>query len=162
DEIHMAKAGAGGPACARQHHRALRGTAIDWRDGTWVRRRGGSGRELMWFPEPVGGRDCYRAAVPDALLLVSSFPHATRITSRVAATRRDRLTMRLPMLRPPHAEGVTGAARVELRGTVRGGRREVMVYGVMDRPAAAAGAVAALAALWTDGDRLGPTGAGGL
>jgi hypothetical protein len=161
DEIHLAKAATGGPACAREHHRALRGTALDWRDGTWIRRRGGSGRELVWFPEPVGGRDCYRAAVADPLVLVDEFPRATRITSRVAATRRDRLTMRLPMLVPPHAEGGPGAARVELRGSVGSGR-SVAVYGVMDRPAVAAGAVAAVAALWSGDDRLGPPGAAGL
>src|SRR5690606_30805804 len=33
DEIHVAKAGTGGPSCARSHHRALSGTAFDWRDG---------------------------------------------------------------------------------------------------------------------------------
>jgi hypothetical protein len=161
EEIHVAKVGTGGPACARQHHDALRGTAIDWRDGAWVRRRGGSGRELSWFPEPVGGRDCYRAALPEALLLVDAFPDATRITSRVGATRRDRLTMNLPMLTPPHAEGGPGAARVEIRG-VRAGVRDVAVYGVMDRPAVAAGATAAVAALWAAGGRLRDVGAGGL
>ena len=67
EEIHVAKVGTGGPACARQHHRALSSTGIDWRDGRWMRRAGGSGRELAWFPDPVGGRDCYRAALPDAL-----------------------------------------------------------------------------------------------
>ncbi|MEJ7583882.1 MAG: Gfo/Idh/MocA family oxidoreductase [Acidimicrobiales bacterium] len=64
DEIHVAKSGTGGPACARQHHRALGGAAIDWRDGGWQRRPGGSGRELCWFPDPVGGQDCYRAPCP--------------------------------------------------------------------------------------------------
>jgi hypothetical protein len=161
EEIHVAKAGTGGPSCARQHHRALRGAALDWRDGMWVRRRGGSGRELVWFPEPVGGRDCYRGALADPLLLVPEFPTAARITSRVAATRRDRLTMRLPMLVPPHAEGGPGGARVELRGLRHGGR-EVAVYGVMDRAAVAAGAVAALATLWAIDGRLGFTGAAGL
>src|SRR5262245_17362288 len=38
DEIHVARIGTAGPACARQHHRALGGSAIDWRDGGWVRR----------------------------------------------------------------------------------------------------------------------------
>jgi hypothetical protein len=161
DEIHVAKAGTGGPACARQHHRALNGAALDWRDGVWVRRRGGSGRELVWFPEPVGGRDCYRAALADPLLLVPEFPTASRVTSRMAATRRDRLTMRLPMLTPPHAEGGPGAARVELRGR-RGTSRDVAVFGVMDRAAVAAGAVAALAMVWALDGRLRRTGAGGL
>lgn len=154
DEIHVAKAGTGGPACARNHHRALGAGAIDWRDGAWVRRPGGSGRELAWFPDPVGGLDCYRAALPDALVLVPAFPGARRVTARVAATRRDRLTARLPMLRPPHPEGVLGAVRVEVRGR-RGSGRDVRVLGAIDRPGIAAGAVAAVAALWAADGRLG-------
>ncbi|MGI8794307.1 MAG: Gfo/Idh/MocA family oxidoreductase, partial [Acidimicrobiales bacterium] len=46
DEVHVAHVGTGGPACARRHHRALAASAIDWRDGGWLRRAGGSGREL--------------------------------------------------------------------------------------------------------------------
>jgi hypothetical protein len=69
--------------------------------------------------------------------------------------------MRLPMLAPPHAEGGPGGARVELRG-LRGGAREIAVYGVMDRAAVAAGAVAALTTLWALDGRLGVTGAAGL
>jgi hypothetical protein len=79
----------------------------------------------------------------------------------MAATRRDRLTMRLPMLTPPHAEGGPGAARVELRGR-RGTAREVAVFGVMDRAAVASGAVAALATLWALDGRLRRPGASGL
>jgi hypothetical protein len=142
DEIHVAKAGTGGPACARQHHRALSSTGLDWRDGQWTRRAGGSGRELAYFPDPVGGRDCYRGGLPDALLLVPEFPTVERVTARQAATRRDRLTAPLPMLRPPHAEGGIGAVRVELRGRV-GVERRVIVLGAVERPAVAAGAVAA-------------------
>src|SRR5258708_7949362 len=68
-----AGAGAGGPACARVRRRALGACALDWRDGTWVRRPGGSGRELAGFPDPGGGQDCYRASLPDALVLVPAF-----------------------------------------------------------------------------------------
>lgn len=142
DEIHVAKVGTGGPACARQHHRALSSTGLDWRDGKWTRRAGGSGRELAYFPDPIGGRDCYRAGLPDALLLVPEFEGVERVTARQAATRRDRLTAPLPMLRPPHAEGGIGAVRVELRGRV-GIERRVLVMGAIERPAVAAGAVAA-------------------
>lgn len=46
------------------------------------------------------------------------------------------------MLRPPHAEGGIGAIRVELRGRV-GVERRVSVYGAIERPAVASGAVAA-------------------
>ncbi|MGY6500757.1 MAG: Gfo/Idh/MocA family oxidoreductase [Acidimicrobiales bacterium] len=144
DEIHVAVAGTGGPACARQHHHALGDWAVDWRDGAFVRRRGGSGRELSWFPDPIGGLDCYRAARPEALLLAPAFPGVSRVTGRLSATRRDRMTARLPMLRRPHPEGGPGAIRVEVRGR-RAGRREVRVLGAMDRPAVAAGAVAAVA-----------------
>lgn len=161
DEIHVAKCGTGGPACARHHHRALSSRALDWRDGGWVQRPGGSGRELCWFPDPVGGQDCYRAAIPDALLLVPAFPGVSRVTARQAATRRDRLTMRLPMLWPTHPEGGPGAVRVEVRGR-RGRSSDVVVFGAMDRAAVASGAVGAVAALWALGGRLARPGAAGL
>ncbi|MHB8463345.1 MAG: saccharopine dehydrogenase family protein [Acidimicrobiales bacterium] len=161
EEIHIAKAGTAGPACARQHHHALSDEALDWREGAWVRRPGGSGRELCWFPDPVGGRDCYRAGLADALLVVPAFPGVRRVTARVAATRRDRLTSALPMLRPPHPEGEIGAVRVEVRGSNRGARR-VRILGAVDRPGAAAGAVAAVSALWAVAGRLTRTGAAGL
>ena len=160
-EIHVAKVGTGGPACARQHHDALAAESIDWRLGAWRRRQGGSGRELCWFPDPVGGQDCYRAAMPDALLLVPAFPGIERVTARMGATRRDRLTARLPMLRKPHPEGRMGAVRVELRGA-RGPQRDVLVYGAMDRPAVAAGTVAAVTAMLLASGDARRAGAGGL
>lgn len=160
DEIHVAKAGTGGPACARQHHRALSSLAIDWRDGRWSRRPGGSGRELCWFPDPVAGRDCYRGALPDALLLVPAFAGVDRVTARMAATRRDRLTAPLPMMRRPHPEGGVGAVRVELRGWRNTGRH-VVVLGAVARPAQGAAAVAASTALHLLANRAEP-GAGGL
>ena len=159
DEIHVAKAGTGGPACARQHHRALSSLAIDWRDGRWIRRPGGSGRELCWFPDPVAGRDCYRGALPDALLLVPAFPGVDRVTARMAATRRDRLTAPLPMMRRPHPEGGVGAVRVELRGWRDSGRR-VVVLGAQARPAEGAAIVAASTALHLIDHRPEPGAAG--
>ncbi len=161
DEIHVARSGTGGPACARQHHRALAGEALDWRDGGWQRRPGGSGRELSWFPDPLGAADCYRAALPDAMLLVPAFPGVGRVTARLAANRRDRLTARLPMLRPPHPEGGLGAVRVEVRGRDESGIR-VEILGAMDRPGVAGGAVAALAAVEAGAGRVRRSGAAGL
>ncbi len=87
-------------------------------------------------------------------------PGIERVTARLAATRRDRFTARLPMLRRPHPEGDVGAVRVEVRGR-RGDRRDVRVLGVMDRPGVAAGAVAAVAAVLAAGGELQRTGAGG-
>lgn len=161
DEIHVAHHGTGGPACARQHHHALRGVGLDWRDHTWRRRPPGSGRELCFFPDPIGGADCYRAALPDALLLVPAFPGVARVTARRAATRRDRITAGLPMLRPPHAEGRIGGLRVEVRGR-RGQVRDTVVLGAVDRPAVAAGTVAAVTARWVGAGRALARGAGGL
>lgn len=159
DEIHLSRFGTGGPACARQHHRALAARAVDWRDGQWVRRRGGSGRELSVFPDPVGSLDCYRAALPDALLLQPVFPEASRIAARQAANRRQRLLALFPMLRRPHPEGRIGAIRVEIRGQ-RGGEMVCEVAGAIDRPAVAAGAVAGLAARWAVAGRFEPGAAG--
>jgi len=153
EEIHVAKAGAGGPACAVVHHRALSRLSYDWRGDQWVRRPGGSGRELCWFPEPVGPHDCFRAALPDPVLLHHAFPGVERITARMAATRRDRLTAPLPMLSPPPVEGGVGAVRVEVRGR-RGDAQDVRVLGAAARPAVAAAAVAATAAEWVMADRV--------
>ena len=161
EEIHVACLGTGGPSCARRHHGALSGDAIDWREGAWRRRAGGSGRELCWFPDPVGGADCYRAGMPDALLLVPAFEGVRRVTARMAASRRDRFTAWLPMLRSPHPEGVLGAVRVEVRGR-RGVTRDALVFGAIDRPAMAAGTVAAVAAAWAADGRLARAGAAGL
>ena len=159
-EVHIARMGTAGPSCQRQLHRARTGTSIDWREGQWRRRRGGSGRELVWFPDPLGAHDCYRAALCDALLLVPAFSDVERVTARVAGTRRDRLTAMLPMLRRPHADGGPGGVRVELRG-LRHGRHCTDVLGVIDHPSAAAAAVAATAAGWALADEL-PSGAWGL
>ncbi|MGA0766304.1 MAG: hypothetical protein ACO32R_05905, partial [Ilumatobacteraceae bacterium] len=140
DEVHIALHGTGGPACARQHHRALSGQSIGWHDGEWLRRPAGSGRELCWFPEPVGAYDCYRGELPDPLLIKRAFPELIRVTARVSATRRDRVFARLPMLIPPRAEGGMGGLRVEVRGT-KNGERVVDVVGVAERVGQVAGVV---------------------
>jgi len=161
DEIRVASAGTAGPACARQHHRSLSSAGLEWGASGWVRRRAGSGRELCWFPDPVGPRDCYRGALAEPLLLQRAFPAAARISARRAASRRDRLTARLPMLRPPHREGLVGALRVEVIGR-SGSAVDSRVLGAIDRPSIATGAVAALAAHWAAAGRLAGPGAGGL
>ena len=160
EEVHVARMGTGGPACQRQLHRARTKEAIDWRDGNWRKRPGGTGRELVWFPDPLGARDCYRAALPDALLLSTNFPDADRITAKVAGTRRDRLTAWLPMLRSPHSDGGPGAVRIEIRG-VRNGVQTTDVIGAIDYPSAVAGAIASIATEWSILDAL-PSGSWSL
>jgi hypothetical protein len=160
EEIYVAKHGTGGPACARQHHLALAGNARVWRDHEWITQRAGSGRELCWFPEPIGGKDCYRAETAEPLLLQAAFPEVSRVGARVSARRRDRLTAQLPMMRPPHPEGDLGAVRIELRGAVAD-ERMVEVLGAIDRPAIAAGAVLAVIATVASNGEL-PGGVYGL
>jgi len=161
EEVHVASMGTGGPSCARRHHAALSSTAIDWRDGAWRRHPGGSGRELVWFPEPVGGADCYRADLADPILLVPAFPGVRRVTARLEATRRDRMTAWLPMLRRPHPEGTVGAIRADVRGWT-GDVPAERILGAVVRPALGAAVVAAQTAAWAAAGRLARAGAGGL
>jgi hypothetical protein len=146
DEVHIAVHGTGGPACAIQHHDNLAGTAIGWHDGEWIKRPAGSGRELCWFPDPVNAHDCYRYATAEPALIQRVVPELQRITSRMSATRRDRLTARMPMMSPPHKEGGIGGLRVEVRGT-RKGERHVEIVGMAERIASVAAAVAAHSAI---------------
>jgi len=140
---------------------AIRGRAQEWAEGEWVTRRPGSGRLLCWFPDPIGGLDCYRGAFAEPLLLAPAFPGVHRVTSRYGAHLRDRITARLPLLHRPLPEGDLGALRVEVAGT-QGVTRDARVVGAIDRPAVAAGAVAALAARWVVDGRLSRPGAAGL
>ncbi len=146
EAVHVARQGTGGPACARRYHAALGRTAWVWMNRTWLRRRGGSGRELCWFPDPVGPADCYFGALAEPQLLVRVFPQARSITARRAADRQDRLTCHLPMLSPPHAEGGLGAVRVSISGRLHGESAQ-RVLGAAHSPAAATATVAATAAL---------------
>jgi hypothetical protein len=143
DEIHVAVHGTAGPACAREHHRALSGRALGLHDGDWIHPPAGSGREVFWFPEPVGPYDCYRAARASPLLLNQSFPDVDRISMRVSANRRDRFTAWLPMLSPPHREGGVGAVCVEVRGTDDAGARVNSIVGVAELVGTVAAATAA-------------------
>ncbi|MDQ3944531.1 MAG: hypothetical protein M3357_05145, partial [Actinomycetota bacterium] len=150
--------------CAGVLHRAHRGVALEWRDGAWVRERVGSGRQLVWFPQPVGGLDCRRAASAQAQLLVEALPRLTRASMRAA---RGPVEGRRRGGRPPDSEGDWGAAWVEIRGR-RGRAEEVLVYGVVDRMAFAAGTVLGVATAWLAGlggssvTQAGVHGLGGL
>ena len=159
DEIHVARTGAGGPSCARQYHRALGEPGVEWRDGAWIQRTGGSGRTLAWFPAPIDALDCYRAALAEPLLLVPAFPRVKRVSARRAARRIDRITARLPMLRPPPPEGRLGGVRVEVRGRRRE-EHHVEVLGAVALPAAAAAAVATATARAAASGEVVPGAAG--
>jgi len=142
-EIHIALHGTAGPSCARAHHRSLSGSSPSWVDGEMRSTPGGGGRELLWFPEPVGPMDCFLAEIASPLLLHRSLPDVPRISVRRSASRRDRVTARLPMMRSPHPEGRIGALRVEVRGVDHDGRRVSLVHGVAEQVGTASAAVAA-------------------
>lgn len=159
-EVRVAASGAGGPACRRSYLRSLRGRTHEWESGTWVSHPAGSGRELCWFPDPEGARDCYRADFAATQLLLSAFPSAQRISARRAGSPRERMGLGQRLVHR-HSEGSSGAVRVEVVGR-QDGAVVSRVLGAYDRPALAAGAVAALAAHWAVEHRLARTGAGGM
>lgn len=144
DEIHVAVHGTAGPSCARQHHRSLSGRAVSWRDGDWRQSIGGGGRELCWFPEPIGALDCYHAEIASPVVLHRAFPEVARIDARRSARRRDRFTARLPMLKHPHPEGAVGALRVEVRGSAADGARLTRILGIAELVGTASAAMAAV------------------
>lgn len=142
DEVHVGIHGTAGPACARQHHRALAGTSINLHDGAEITATAGTGRLLAWFPEPVGAYDCYRAELAAPLIIRRAMPEVERVQARMSANRRDRLTSRLPMLKRPHQEGGVGAVRVEVRGSSDSGARLTLIAGIAELVGTAAAATA--------------------
>jgi hypothetical protein len=154
DEIHVARAGAAGPASVAAVRRAWREAPLEWRAGEWHedRRRDA---ELVWFPDPIGARECEPVASGVALL-VQSFPDVRRVTVRLA----EPLTRRVGW---PGRRGLDegwGSARVEVWGW-RGRARESMVYGVVDRTAVATGTVLAVTVAHLAGAVPGLGGRGG-
>ena len=138
DEIHVARAGAAGAASAAAVRRARRETPVEWRDGDWHEERRRD-PELVWFPDPIGARECEPVATGVALL-VRAFPGVRRVTVRLAEPPPRKLAW-------PGRRGLDegwGSTRVEAWGW-RNQVRESMVYGVIDRTAVAAGTVLAVA-----------------
>ena len=91
--------------------------------------------ELIWFPDPVGARECELVAT-GVELLVAANPGAGRVTARLGVPPTKRFTP--PGRRDPGAGW--GAVRVEAGGW-RGTARTSVVYGVIERTAVAAGTV---------------------
>lgn len=154
-EVHVARAGSAGPACLQSAEDAAHGSVDEWRNGAWTRERAGSGRGLVWFPDPVGGRDCRRVASGQAALLVDAFPGLRRASMRMAGGRaapggsagagNGRYRRRRP-----DPDGEWGAVWVEVRGR-RGRAEELFVYGAVDRMAFASATVLAVSTAWLAG-----------
>ena len=143
-ELHVARHGVGGPACAEARSQALRRAGHGWRDGAWAEREAGSGRELWFFPSPIGGRDTYRADLAEVQTLHVAHPEVERITARISMTRRERMAVavRLPPLPSAQKPAGMGAAVVEARGRT-GSTTATVLLGVVDRLDAAAAALIA-------------------
>jgi hypothetical protein len=162
DEIKIAATGWAGPACLDAVVQTRREPVRRRRDGRPdpVSKPFG---ELVWFPDPIGARDCE--------LVTSSLEVLERIGAPAAPAvsifRGDEVGRRRLGLRSNRrfgADGQWGAARCEVWGR-RNGAVDVVVYGVVERTAVAAGTVAAVAGIGLatgTGLRERPAGVHGL
>ena len=141
DEIHVARSGAAGPACIDALRRLRGERPLEWRDGAWHTSKR-LGPLLVWFPDPIGARHCEVAASGGPLLL-QAVPDVSRITVRVDEPPVRSQTRAL--LTRKSVDVGWSAARVEVWGW-RDGARVVLVYGVIERTAVAAGTVVAMTA----------------
>jgi Shikimate / quinate 5-dehydrogenase len=140
DEIHVARAGAAGEACATALRRARRERPVEWSDGA-ARVEPRLGPELVWFPDPVGARECVTVAGA-VETLHEAVPTVRRATMRAADVATPKRRVFGPRRAP---EDEWAAVRVEVWGS-RSGAREGVVYGVLEHPAVAAGTVLGVAA----------------
>jgi len=158
DEVRVARSGVAGPASIASLRHELRDRAVEWRESAWREERRHGGHELVWFPEPIGAQDCDPAA-GGVSLLVDAFPTLTRASVRLGEPPSRGLG---PRVLRRSDEGSWGAARVEVCGR-RGRARELLVYGVIERMATAAGTVLAVTAAQLGGAlQLGATLAPGV
>jgi hypothetical protein len=144
DELHVARWGIAGPESASEARRAQREDAQEWRDGALVHDKHRHA-QLIWYPDPVGARECELVATGVGLLVAAN-PGAGRVTSRLGVPPTRRFTP--PGRRDPGA--AWGAVRVEAWGW-RGTARTSVVYGVIERTAIAAGTVLGVTAAWLSG-----------
>ncbi|CAB4946012.1 unannotated protein [freshwater metagenome] len=139
DEIHVSRAGVAGPdseASMRRLH-SERPTEVIGGVMSEVRRR--STHELIWFPEPVGDKECELIGAGVGLLH-KSFPSADRITMR-AVEPEPRST---GWFRRNDPGDNWGATRVEVWGRI-GNARVPVIYGSVGRTATIGGAVLGVA-----------------
>lgn len=138
-EIRVARTGWAGAASALTVQRERRGLARERIRGRWQTTRP-QGDELVWFPDPIGARDC-QAVAGGVDLLGDAFPDVERISVHLAEPAR-----RHPFRRRFGDDGDWGGVRVEVWGR-RGDAVDVVVYGVIERTAVAAGTVLAVTTL---------------
>lgn len=141
DEIRVARSGWAGSDSVATLRRELRSPSVDRLNGEW-RTLPRSGEEIVWFPDPIGARDCEPVNL-GLRLLIESFPD-TGTLSVVSSEPDGRVKFHRHRRRGDEAEW--GATRVEVWGRTNG-MNDVVVYGVIDRTAIAAGTMLAVATL---------------
>ena len=116
DEIHVARWGVAGDACVDSVRRAQREPGLEWRDGALVEDKA-HGTELVWFPDPVGAREC-RLVASGVELLVAANPGVERATMRVGGPTPRGRRVRHALTPPPRRDrGASwGSVRVEVVG----------------------------------------------
>ena len=120
---------------AAEARRAQREEAREWRDGELVHEKHRHA-ELIWYPDPVGARECELVATGVELLVAANPGAGTGHRPSRGAAERSGFTP--PGRRDPGSGW--GAVRVEAWGW-RGTARTSVVYGVIERTAVAAGTV---------------------
>ncbi len=139
DEVHVARFGVAGEASASTARRALRAPALEWRDGELVHDPRHAA-ELVWFPDPLGARECTVVAT-GVRLLAETAPGVARASVRLGIANNHRFS-----LPARHDVGDEWASvRAEAWGW-SGPTRSTVVYGVIERAAVAAGTVLGVAA----------------
>jgi hypothetical protein len=141
DEVNIARVGAAGPECVAAVRKARRDRPREWHDGAWHTPRR-LGPQLVWFPEPIGAREC-EVVAPGVELLRDALPEAHHASVRFGEPP-VRHAARALVARQPLDDG-WGGARIEVWGW-KGRERAAIVYGVIERPAVAAGTVLAVTA----------------
>jgi hypothetical protein len=104
---------------------------------------------MVWFPDPIGGLDAVGGALIEPLLLHRALPTVPTIGATLVVPGATSRVQALAARRPRRGQPVEplGAVRVEVSGRRHDGTEAMIVYAVVDRPAVAAGAVAAVAAV---------------
>lgn len=157
EEIRVARTGWAGPACVATVRRARNAMVRTWHESGW-REDHPHGDTLVWFPEPIGGRDC-RPVTGGSALLVEALPGVQRVSAQLGEPPK-----RSWPRRRFGDEGEWGAARVEVWGR-RADTYDCVVYGIVERTAVAAGTVLAVVAARLAGvlePRLSEPGVHGL
>jgi hypothetical protein len=152
DEVHVARFGVAGDSCVAATRASQRAPVLEWRDGALVTERG-HGAELIWFPDPVGARECELVGV-GIEQLVAAVAGVRRASVRLGLPHMPRVKLPGPLAainRGRQDPGLGwGAVRAEVWGT-QGDTRTTVVYGIIERTAVAAGTVLGVTAAWLAG-----------